>query len=199
MKIHHGGTDTRRSRKLRVLLCIILLLSSCASATTTEAIPATDFNLQSLNGEQTQLADLRGRWVVINFWATWCAPCVEELPLLQQLAEQHPNALAVLAINMREDEDAVRAFVEQHNLSLPVLLEPDDQMLLDYGVQGLPLSIMVSPNGEVMQRHVGPVDKAFETWLEQAMAKTEGQRICRPSVFHNVTVTAPPRSPTCPV
>jgi thiol-disulfide isomerase/thioredoxin len=144
----------------------MLLLNSCASANATKAVPASDFALQSLDGEQIQLADLRGHWVVINFWATWCAPCVAELPLLQQLAEHHGDQLAVLAINMREDEDQVRAFVEQHNISLPVLLEPDDQTLINYGVQGLPLSIVVSPQGEVVRRHAGPVDQAFEVWLE---------------------------------
>jgi len=55
---------------------------------------------------------------------------------------------------------------------LPVLLEPDDQTLIEYGVQGLPLSIVVSPDGEVLQRHLGLVDQAFQAWLEQAMAKT---------------------------
>ncbi len=165
------NADKRRwKNNLLGLLCCVLLLNSCAS--TTEAVPVSDFAVRSLNGEQIQLADLRGRWVVLNFWATWCAPCVAELPLLQQLAERHADQLTVLAINMREEEAEVRAFVAQHNLSLPVLLEPDDQTLIEYGVQGLPLSIVVSPDGEVLQRHVGPVDQAFALWLEQAMANT---------------------------
>jgi thiol-disulfide isomerase/thioredoxin len=172
MKRHHGGTETWRTRKFWFLLYVVLLLNGCTSETTIEAVPVSDFAVRSLNGEQIQLADLRGRWVVLNFWATWCAPCVAELPLLQQLAERHADQLTVLAVNMREDEAEVRAFVVQHNLSLPILLEPDDQTLLEYGVQGLPLSIVVSPDGEVLQRHLGLVDQAFQAWLEQAMAKT---------------------------
>jgi len=179
MKRHHGSTETRRLGKVWFLLCAVLLLNSCASITTTQAVPATDFTLQSLDGDQVQLANLRGRWVVLNFWATWCAPCVEELPLLQQLAEHYPDQLTVLALNMREDENEVRAFVAQHQLSMPVLLEPDDQTLIDYGVHGLPLSIVVSPDGEVVRRHVGPVDQAFETWLEQAIANTSQRRMRR--------------------
>lgn len=170
-KMHHGGTEARRMGKW-FLLCIVLLLASCTSSTTTDAVPATNFALPTLDGEQIQLAELRGRWVVINFWATWCAPCVAELPLLQQLAEQHPNKLAVLAVNMRENEDDVRAFIAQHEIDLQVLMQPDDQTLIDYGVQGLPLSIVVSPGGEVVRRHVGPVDQAFETWLENIIANT---------------------------
>ena len=204
MKRHHQGTQTRGIRKVWFLLCAVLLLNNYASSTTTEAVPATDFALRSLDGEQIQLTDLRGRWVIINFWATWCAPCVEELPLLQQIAEQHFNGLAVLAINMRENEDDVRTFVDQHNLDLQVLLEPDDQTLIDYGVQGLPLSIVVSPGGKVTRRHVGPVDQAFETWLEQMMTTTSQRSIRKgtatqrvpgaPTItFHNATITAPPR------
>ena len=94
---------------------------------------------------------------MVNFWATWCAPCREEMPYLDLLAAQYADRLTVLAVNMREPEDAVAAFVAELDLQLPVLLAPDDATLLAYNVRGLPISFLIDPDGAVVQRVVGPV------------------------------------------
>ena len=118
---------------------------------------APDFTLAALDGAAVQLSTLRGRWVLVNFWATWCAPCREEMTYLDGLAAQHADRLTVLAVNMRESEDAVAAFVAELDLHLPVLLMPDDGTLLAYNVRGLPISFLINPDGAVVQRMVGPV------------------------------------------
>lgn len=118
---------------------------------------AHDFALFTLDGATLRLSDLRGRWVLVNFWATWCAPCREEMPYLDRLAADHADHLSVLAVNMRESEESVRAFAEELSLQLPILLEPDDATLLAYYVRGLPMSVLIDPDGNVLQRMMGPI------------------------------------------
>ena len=88
------------------------------------AVLATD-----LNGVAWRLADLRGQAVLINFWASWCEPCRAEMPSLQALAQQHgPEQLQVLAVNFKEGAPTVQRFVQQSQLQLPVILDPQGVM-----------------------------------------------------------------------
>lgn len=93
---------------------------------------APDFALVTLDGATVRLSELRGRWVLINFWATWCAPCRDEMPYLDRLAATHPDRLTVLGVNMREPATEVAIFADKLNLRLPILLAPDDATLLAY-------------------------------------------------------------------
>lgn len=128
--------------------------------------PAHDFSLPTLDDETVALAALQGRWVLINFWATWCEPCREEMPYLQALAEAHADTLVVLGVNMREDRGDVQAFVDAIGIEFPILLHPDDAMLLAYGPRGLPLTYVVAPDGVVAFKQFGPLRPAwFDPWL----------------------------------
>jgi thiol-disulfide isomerase/thioredoxin len=147
--------------------------SPSVEATAVPAEYAPDFRLTTLTGETVALADLRGRTVLINFWATWCLPCRAEMPYLQALAERYPDQLTVLAINMREDGAGIQPFVDELALTFPILLKPDDETLLNYGVRGLPLTFVVAPDGELRLRRVGPVEPAtMDAWLAEALAAT---------------------------
>src|SRR5688500_4860298 len=126
-----------------------ILLGGCGWPTTEMVAPpqteqraarasAPDFALTTLDGQRVQLSALHGRWVLINFWATWCIPCREEMPYLQALADQHAVWLTVLAINLREPTSVIQPFVDELALRLPILVQPDDQTLLAYGVGALP-------------------------------------------------------------
>lgn len=181
-----GGKSTRlhtaragRGIRRLCLICVLwvaLLLAGCQpigytddSELFAEPTPvgrasvelAPDFELATLGGGTVRLSDLRGRWVLVNFWATWCAPCRDEMPYLDRLAVDHADHLSVLAVNMRESEATVRTFVEELDLHLPILLAPDDATLLAYYVRGLPISVLIDPDGSVTQRIVGPVQPGF--------------------------------------
>ncbi len=128
--------------------------------------PASDFYLPMTDGATVRLPDLRGQWVLVNFWATWCAPCREEMPYLTHLASEHAGDLTVLAVNMREPPGVITPFVVELGLDLPILLQPDDATLLAYDVRGLPVSVLIDPDGMAALRAVGPlVEGVVETVL----------------------------------
>jgi thiol-disulfide isomerase/thioredoxin len=157
---------TRALRWVAGTVLLALLLGACRPLATPPTPPpaaetprdaAPDFTLATLDGRTVRLADLRGRWVLVNFWATWCAPCRDEMPYLEELAGNAPEQLVVLAVNLREEGPVVVQFVETLGLTLPILLQPDDAMLLAYDVRGLPISVLIDPTGRVATRVVGPL------------------------------------------
>jgi thiol-disulfide isomerase/thioredoxin len=118
---------------------------------------APDFTLPALNGGTVTLNHLRGQWVIVNFWATWCVPCIEEMPTLQAIADAYPDSVIVLGVNLREAEDDVQAFAQTHSITFPILLAPPDEVLLAYNVVGLPQTLIVNRDGEVVFRRFGPL------------------------------------------
>lgn len=121
--------------------------------------PAPDFALPDLSGTTRTLADFRGRPVLINFWATWCAPCVEEMPLLAALRERHADAeLEVIGIAL-DDLHAVRSFVAELSISYPILLDTPGRTdtSVRYGdTQGvLPYSVLVDAKGTIVALRAG--------------------------------------------
>lgn len=112
--------------------------------------PAPDFELPDLKGEQVSLSEHRGRIVLLNFWATWCKPCVKEMPAMQEVYEDlRDQGFVVLAINELEDEGRVRRHIADHGHTFPVLLDDDNRVANMYGVRGLPVSVFVDQSGRV--------------------------------------------------
>lgn len=141
-------------------------------ATPPPAIMAQNFSLLAVDGTHLSLHDLRGRWVIVNFWATWCVSCREELPYLQSLAETNATELAVLGINMRENAETLSAFLTEFMLTFPILTQPDDATLLWYGLRGLPLTYVIAPDGTVAYQQYGPLQpEHFNRWLADRLAQ----------------------------
>lgn len=144
-----------------------------APSVTREAVTATptpeiaqDFTLTALDGRTFQLRALRGQWVIINFWATWCGPCRAEMPYLQGVADAYPEHVTLLGINLREDAATVGAFVDEVGITFPILLNPDDATLLWYSTRALPLTFVVAPDGAVALFQYGPLaPDEFDPWL----------------------------------
>jgi peroxiredoxin len=136
---------------------------------------APDFALKTLEGTVVRLSELRNKVVLINFWATWCAPCRLEMPAMQQMhAEYQSKGFEVLAINIESDADKeVRDFVKELRLMFPILLDPDMQNTQAYQAMGLPISFLVDRHGVIRSKTIGYHDwKSKETrhLVEQLLA-----------------------------
>ena len=126
-----------------------------------ETIVAPEVELSDLSGRPARLRDLRGRVVLLNFWATWCAPCREEMPALELLAQElGPQGLTVVGVNAKEPRPQVEAFVRQHGLRFPVLLDADGRAGRAYQVFALPATFVVDRRGSLVGTVLGIRDWA---------------------------------------
>ena len=117
--------------------------------------PAPDFSLQNLANETIQLNELRGKIVVINFWATWCEPCKIEMPIFEDLYRRDHAELEILGVNFDESPQQVQDFVEEYNLSFPILLDPGGSVQNLYRVRGYPTTFVIDEEGIVRIHHIG--------------------------------------------
>lgn len=120
---------------------------------------APPLSLNDLDGKRWDLTALHGRAVLLNFWATWCEPCREEMPSLQALAQRHwTDPLAVLTVNYRESEAMIRRFIERVPLTLPVLLDRDGSATKAWTPRVFPTTVLIDRGGQPRQQVVGAVD-----------------------------------------
>ncbi|HEY4717434.1 MAG TPA: redoxin domain-containing protein [Anaerolineales bacterium] len=126
---------------------------------------APDFTLESFSGESVTLADLRGRPILINLWASWCLPCRAEMPAIQRVYDRYRNqGFQVLAINMtlQDNRNNARAFVDEFSLTFPILLDVDGKVAALYRLRALPSSYFVDANGIIQDVVIGgPMDEAL--------------------------------------
>jgi len=129
---------------------------------------APDLTLLNLEGQEVSLSDFRGKLVLVNFWATWCSPCRQELPAIQAQYESTDD-LVVLGVNFQEGADEVRPFVTEAGLTFPVLLDETGRATLIYRVRGLPTSFLVDADGLIAAVHVGPMTaRQLASYVAQA-------------------------------
>lgn len=122
---------------------------------------APDFALPTLTGGRAALADYAGRPVIVNFWATWCGPCRQEMPLLARTLAAHAGeGLAILGVDIRESPTEVRPFVEGFAPGFPILLDSDGRTLRRYRVGGPPTSFLIGRDGRVLAVVAGPLTEA---------------------------------------
>jgi thiol-disulfide isomerase/thioredoxin len=120
---------------------------------------APNFTLSTVDGQQISLDQYRGKVVFLNFWATWCIPCREEMPALEQLHQTyHSQDLTILSIDLKENADQVKVFFQKHGLSFPALLDQDGSVFRDYLVAGMPTTYLIGRDGTLLARGVGGRD-----------------------------------------
>jgi len=118
---------------------------------------APEFRGRTLEGETMTLAGLRGRVVLLNFWASWCLDCRPEMPMFEQLHQDFAgHGLAVLGINLRETPEVVRRYRKGLNLTFPVLLDQDGKIGARYGVIGMPTTFVIGRDGRAVALAIGP-------------------------------------------
>jgi peroxiredoxin len=139
------------------VLVMTTLVASLAWAAQTLSGPAPAFSLQSRDGAQVSLASLKGKVVMVNFWATWCVPCRQEMPHLQALYERY-NSLGfeLLAVNVEKNNaEGARKWLEETPVTFPVLFDPNNEVTKLYKVQTMPSTVLVARDGTMRFIHHG--------------------------------------------
>jgi thiol-disulfide isomerase/thioredoxin len=141
---------------MRLLRCGIVLVLACVAQF------AAAFTLQDSDGKTHRLEALKGKWVVVNFWATWCAPCVKEIPDLAAFARAHPDNTLVLGVALDYDDiGVVKAFARKVGLTYPLVLG-DGQAEKQFGrIKGLPTTLVYDPSGKQVLSKTGGVTRAL--------------------------------------
>jgi len=118
---------------------------------------ADDFTVPTPAGEKFRLGDQRGKVVMVNFWATWCPPCLEEMPAMERLYRKHKDAgFTLVAISVDADPKKVTPFVSEHKLTMPIGVDPKMDLASTYGVRALPSSFIVGRDGNLAALAIGP-------------------------------------------
>lgn len=138
------------------LLALVVLSRLPASSPTAVGRMAPDFVLADLDGNPVRLADLRGRPVVVNFWASWCGPCVEEFPLLREADERHADdGLAIVGIVYDDRSEAARAFMERTGATWTAAMDPGGRVAAAYGILAPPETFFIGRDGTIVARQIG--------------------------------------------
>ena len=160
-RIHYYIRVQRLSRfPLSVVSVSLLLLSGCYSGSRPPRIGSTapDFTVQD-SERSIQLSQFRGQVVVLNFWATWCAPCVEEMPSLVEMQRRmRPKGITVVAVSMDVDQNAYRQFIRDHNVNLLTVRDPGQKSNALYGTFKFPETYIVDRNGIMRRKFIGAVE-----------------------------------------
>ena len=159
-----------------IIVLTLLLLSGCDNSTSEQPLQtgssenkvAKNFTLKNVQGEAVSLSQYRGKVVILNFWATWCPPCREEMPSMERLYQKYKGQdLVMLAVNVDDNsKQAVSKFLKRTPYSFPILLDRDSKVQNVYGVFRFPESFIIDRNGVVVTKIVGGRD-----WMSTAIFK----------------------------
>ena len=155
-----------------------LLAASLLLTVTTSLAETVDFELLDLTGKKQRLSDYRGKWVVVNYWATWCPPCLEEMPDLDDFHTRHKDKDAVvLGVNMEDiGVEQLSRFVDSLMVSYPILRDKPRPFTELGNIPGMPTSFIVSPEGEVVAYQVGIIRaQDLDAFLERKAGKVSSK------------------------
>ena len=150
------------AKKFLMMLAVLgaaFLLASCGRPKFAEVGKlAPDFRLTDRQGKTWNLDDLKGKVVFINFWATWCAPCREEMPSMQRLGKSMPpDQFVMLTILNKDEPKNADSYAEKTNLTLPILVDSDNKASQAYGLTGVPETFIIDKQGVLREKFIGPV------------------------------------------
>jgi peroxiredoxin len=160
--------------RLLLIACLALGMPALATAAASPGAPAPDFTLAARDGGKVSLAALKGQVVMINFWATWCGPCRQEMPLFAQLQSKYePLGFTLLAVNVEPDSTAAVNWLKGMPITFPILFDTDSAVAGRFGVEGMPSTVFVDRQGQVRYVHRGykPGDEAKYADMIRSLVK----------------------------
>ena len=121
--------------------------------------PAPQFTLTNFEGEKVSLKDFRGKLLMLNFWASWCVSCREEMPAMERLYQRYKNrGFVILGVNVKDDKKSALSFVGELKITFPIAFDPNGEVGLLYGAWGLPATYLIDAKGIALARAWGPAD-----------------------------------------
>ena len=155
-------------RKLITGLALTVLAASSLASSGLTGKPAPDFALKSSTGENLRLSEYRGDVVMINFWATWCGPCRQEMPLLDQLYSRYERVgFNLLGVNIDDDSNRAMDMIRELGVNFPVLFDARKEVSKLYDVDAMPVTVLVDREGNVRYVHQGYKPGYEEKYLDQ--------------------------------
>ncbi|HXV84716.1 MAG TPA: TlpA disulfide reductase family protein [Candidatus Binatia bacterium] len=121
--------------------------------------PSPDFTLPDVERGKVSLKDFRGKLLMLNFWASWCVPCREEMPAMERLYQRYKDqGFVILGVNLQDDKKSAISFVKELKITFPIAFDPKGEVGLLYGAWGLPATYLIDANGIALARAWGPAD-----------------------------------------
>ena len=170
--MNDSGQNTRKlTMQIRTLLAGVLFSLFTASSLASSGMtgqPAPDFALKSSSGENLRLSEYRGDVVMINFWATWCGPCRQEMPLLDELYSRYERVgFTLLGVNIDDDSNRAMDMIRELGVSFPVLFDADKSVSQLYEVGAMPVTVILDKEGNVRHIHHGYKPGYEEKYLDE--------------------------------
>jgi len=136
-----------------------LVINTKLGEVSIKQLPARDFTLQVFDGRTLALSDLRGKVVMVDFWASWCPPCRQEAPVLAQVyREYRDRGIEFVGVSIWDDEGDARAYVQRYGITYPNGVDERGAIAIDYGVTGIPEKYFISMEGVLLKKFIGPMD-----------------------------------------
>lgn len=133
---------------------------------------APSFSLENMDGDLKSIKDYKGKIVFLNFWASSCSLCAEELYTLEGFYRENQEEAVVIAVNLGKEKQEVDEFIKDYNLSFPVLLDLQQEVANTYGIQSTPTTYVIDKEGIIRNIHLGPMDRGkIETYQQEALKK----------------------------
>ena len=167
----------QRIKRILILLtaaALCLLAVSCGSSENVDYTAAEeggemrDFTGETVTGDKFTLSDQKGKVIMLNFWATWCGPCVGELPAFPKLIEKYGDSLSLVTVNCGEDKETVESFLSENGYDFTVLMDTDYAISDIYPTDGIPYTLIFDRDGKIshIQLGAGDADEMFEAYCE---------------------------------
>ena len=161
----------QQMRTSLTIICILLLVVIAGTLSASSALlgkTAPDFTLRSNEGDNKKLSELRGKVVLLNFWATWCGPCRQEMPKLSELKELHDEYdFELLGINIDEDKNKALRVAKKLNVNFPILFDETKQVSKEYSIDAMPMTILIDRDGTIRYIHRGYKENYIGLYQQQ--------------------------------
>lgn len=185
MKMNIIGPLTKISVFIAIALILIILgYAIFGNRVLTKSSPligkeAPDFSLELFNGGTTRLSDSKGKSVLLNFWASWCIPCRDEAPALEASWKKYKDKNAVfIGVNIWDDERNARNYLTKYPAGYMNGVDKESEILLNYGVSGVPETYFIDKNGKITNKYTGPLtEEIIEYFIQRALSPSENDKI----------------------